>query len=150
MFQIGQTVYHKTSKFSGKVQECDRETTYLLQENGVEVEFPTGDLTATPPATKVDAASVMRTITMKDISPEHQKVLSIIPMRTIQAVAALWERDKSKGRFSTLNVAQKLNYIAEVTEVSYLVMRQHTGEPSHLGLLMARGLAKHTLSGKAD
>lgn len=148
MFDIGQTVYHKIGKYSGIVQECNSEVTYLLQENGVEIDFQTRDLTAVPPISKPDAAVMNRVLTMKDIGQEHHKVLSIIPMRTLQAVATLWERDPANGRFSTLNVAEKLNYIAEVTEVPYRVMRQHTGEPSHLGLLMSRGLAGHPAMGK--
>ena len=149
MFAVGQTVYHKTGKYSGVVQECDGETIYITQANGVEVDFPARDLTTVAPIAKADAATLIRALTMKDIGPEHEKVLSIIPTRTLQAVVGLWEREAGKGRFSALNTAEKLNYIAKVTDVSYLVMRQHIGEPSHLGLLMSRGIADRLGSGKA-
>ena len=150
MFQIGQVVYHKTGKYSGTVQESDSAVTYLVQANGVEIDFPTRDLAATPPQAKEDPALVFRGLAMKDIGPEHEKVLAIIPMRTLQAVAALWEREKAKGRFSALNVAEKLNYIADVTEVPYLVMRRHTGEPGHLGLMMSRGLTGRVTGRRND
>jgi len=140
MFEVGATVYHKTGKHSGTVQESGAEVTYILQANGVEIDFPTRDLTKAVPVTKAEAAVMNRVLTMQEIGPEHQKVLSIIPMRTQQAIASLWER-QGKGRFSALNAAEKLNYIAEVTEIPYRVMRLHTGEPGHLGLLMSRGLA---------
>ncbi len=146
MFAIGQTVYHKTTQHSGVVEESDATVTYLRQPNGVEIDFPTKDLTATPPATAgaapPAAAATTRTVSRRDITPEHEKVLSIVPTRTLQAVAALWERQPKAKRFSTLNPAQKLNYIADVTEIPYKTMRLHIGEPSHLGLLMARGLAE--------
>jgi hypothetical protein len=35
MFSVGQTVYHKTRKHSGKVLECDGDTVYFVQANGV-------------------------------------------------------------------------------------------------------------------
>jgi len=38
-------------------------------------------------------------------------------------------------------VAQKLNFIAEVTAVPYRTMKEHSGSPGDLGLMMARGLA---------
>ena len=166
MFVVGQTVYHKTSTHSGVVEETDATVTYLRQANGVEIDFPTKDLTATPPARRGtaepaagdaasplarrsrEAAATIPTFSMRDIGPEHEKVLSIIPARTLQAVAALWERQPKGGRFSALNAAQKLNFIAEATEVPYKTMRLHIGEPSHLGLLMARGLASQTAIGK--
>jgi hypothetical protein len=145
MFPLGKTVYHKTREHSGTVSESDAATTYFVQANGVEIDFPTRDLTATPPAgkTPVDglAATLSRVLTMGDITPEHQKVLSVIPQRTLQAVAALWEKQPKAGRFSALNTAQKLNYIAEVTAVPYRTMKQFSDQPSHLGLMMGRGLA---------
>jgi hypothetical protein len=127
MFAIGQTVYHRTRKLSGKVLECDGDTVYLVQENGVELDFPIRELTATPPPQKTPAeaavASLSRVLTIGDIAPEHQKVLAIIPPRTLQSVALLFERQPGSGRFSALDVAQKLNFIAEVTAVPYRTMK---------------------------
>jgi len=152
MFAIGQTVYHKTRPLRGIVEESDAAITYLRQDNGVEIDFPTSELTATPPAgpaaQAAPAAVTIRTFSMRDITPEHEKVLSIIPTRTLQAVAALWERQPNAGRFSALNAAQKLNFIAEASEIPYKTMRLHIGEPSHLGLLMARGLADRAAATK--
>ena len=80
-------------------------------------------------------------LTQADITPEHQKVLSIIPPRTLQSVAALYERRPKAGRFSALDVARKLNFIAEVTAVPYRTMKEYSDRPGELGLLMARGLS---------
>lgn len=142
MFRAGQTVYHKTSKHSGIVQESDPTVTYVMQANGVEIDFPTRELTLVPPLAKTDSEPLSRNLTMRDITPEHQKVLAAIPARTLQAVAVLWERKPINGKFSALNVAQKLNFIAEVTEVPYRVMRVNIGQPGELGLMMGRGLAE--------
>jgi hypothetical protein len=148
MFSIGQVVYHKTGKHSGKVVECDGDTVYLLQSNGVELDFRADELTTTPPAEKSPAeksaaagAVPSRVLVAADITPEHQRVLAIIPQRTIQAVAALYERRPKAGRFSVLDVAQKLNFIADVTAVPYRTMKELSDRPGELGLIMARGLS---------
>lgn len=145
MFSVGQMVWHRTGKHSGKVLEVDGDTVYLVQPNGVEMEFRADELTAasvqakTPEATVT--ASLSRTLTMNDITPEHQKVLAIIPQRTLQSIATLFERQPRAGRFSALNVAQKLNYIAEVTEVPYRMMKAYSDQPGTLALMMGRGLS---------
>jgi hypothetical protein len=154
MFSIGQVVYHKTGKHSGKVVECDGDTVYLLQSNGVELDFRADELTTTPPAEKSPAEKSLsaaasaaagavpsRVLIAADITPEHQRVLAIIPQRTIQAVAALYERRPKAGRFSVLDVAQKLNFIADVTAVPYRTMKELSDRPGELGLIMARGLS---------
>jgi hypothetical protein len=60
-----------------------------------------------------------RTLTSGDITPEHERVLGILPVRTLHAVTALFERRPKAGNFSALNVAEKLNIIAEITAVPY-------------------------------
>lgn len=145
MFLVGQMVYQRTGKHSGKVLECDGDTVYLVQANGVEMDFRSGELTATPPQEKSPAAAVAaslsRVLTIDDITPEHRKVLAIIPQRTIQSVAALFERQPTSGRFSALDVAQKLNFIADVTAVPYRTMKEFSDRPGILGLMMGRGLS---------
>ena len=78
-------VYQKTGKHSGKVLECDGDTVYLVQANGVEIEFPSHELTAAAPAEKHPLApspdNLSRVLTMNDITPEHHKVLAVIPQR---------------------------------------------------------------------
>ena len=146
MFAVGQTVYQRAGKHSGTVLECDGDTVYLVQTNGVEIDFPAGELTATPPPEKSPSAAVpdrlSRALTIDDITQEHRKVLAIIPQRTIQSVASLFERKPGAGRFSALDPAQKLNFIAEVTAVPYRTMREYSDRPGELGLLMGKGLAE--------
>jgi hypothetical protein len=145
MFSVGQMVYHKGGKHSGKVVECDGDTVYLTLANGVEMDFPQNELTATPPADKTAAPSVgpvpTRTLIAADITPEHHKVLAIIPQRTLQSVAALYERQPKAGRFSALDPARKLNTIAAITGVPYRTMKEYSDRPGELGLMMGRGLA---------
>jgi hypothetical protein len=145
MFSVGQMVYHRSGKHSGKVLECDGDTVYLVQANGVELDFRRGELTATPPRETSPAAAVTarlsRVLILDDITPEHRRVLAVIPQRTIQSVALLFERQPNSGRFSTLDVAQKLNFIAEVTGVPYRTMREFSDRPGILGLMMGRGLS---------
>jgi hypothetical protein len=145
MFAVGQTVYHRSRKLSGKVLECDGDTVYLVQANGVELDFPNAELTAMPPAEKTPTetltARLSRVLTVVDITPEHHKVLGIIPPRTLQSVTLLYERQPGSGRFSALDVAQKLNFIAEVTAVPYRTMKEFSDRPGTLGLMMGRGLS---------
>ena len=118
--------------------ECDGDQVFIAQDNGAELDYRASDLTATPPpdakasgaklkdsgeATR-SVAYVMpsRTLTSGDITPEHVRVLGIVPVRTLQAVAALFERRPRAGKFSTLGVAEKLNFIAETTAVPYRTM----------------------------
>jgi hypothetical protein len=144
MFSVGQMVYHRTGKHSGRVVECAGDTVYLVQANGVEMDFRQAELTATPPEKSPTAGvpdRLSRVLTIGDITSEHERVLGIIPQRTMQSVAALFERKPRSGRFSALNVAQKLNYIAEVTAVPYRTMKEFSDRPGTLALMMGRGLS---------
>jgi hypothetical protein len=144
MFSVGQMVYHRSGKHSGKVLECDGDTVYLVQANGVELDFRRSELTATPPqetSPAAAAARLSRVLILDDITPEHRRVLAVIPQRTIQSLALLFERQPKSGRFSALDVAQKLNFIAEVTGVPYRTMREFSDRPGILGLMMGRGLS---------
>jgi hypothetical protein len=89
----------------------------------------------------VTAAATPRLLTRADITPEHEQVLASIPSMTLQAVAALHDRTVRGGKFGTLDLAAKLNVIAETTAVPYRIMRQHRGNPGELKLLMGKGLA---------
>ncbi len=149
MFSVGQMVYHKTSKHSGKILECDGDTVYLVQANGVEIEYPSGELTAMPPPqekspVEVVATRLSRVLTAADITPAHLKVLAIIPQRTMQSVASLFERRPNFGRFSALDAAQKINFIAEMTGVPYRTMKEFSDRPGILGLMMGRGISVST------
>ncbi len=158
MFRVGQRVWHRDSQRSGTVLECDGDRVFIVQANGVELDFLASDLTTTPPAgsnvsgvkprdsgqATRSAAYVVpsRTLTSGDITPEHVRVLGIVPVRTLQAVAALFERRPKAGKFSALDVAGKLNVIAAITAVPYRTMREYSDRPGELGLLMGKGLAE--------
>ena len=157
MFSVGQKVWHRNGLRSGTVLESDGDRVYIAQDNGAELDFKASDLTATPPAgahsfavnpkentaaaKPADYVVPRRVLTIGDITPEHARVLDIVPLRTVQAVAALYERRPRAGKFSALDVAGKLNVIAEITAVPYRTMRQYSDRPGELGLLMGKGLA---------
>lgn len=142
MFSVGQTVYHKPSKRSGTVLECDGDRVFIVQANGAEVDFPVGELTAAAAADGKPSVYTMvaRTLTMADVTDEHRKVLAIIAAPALQAVAALYER-RNAGTFSALDIARKLNFIAEVTAVPYRTMKEFSDRPGELRLMMGKGLA---------
>ena len=155
MFSVGQKVWHRNGQRSGTVLELDADRVYIAQDNGAELDFPASELTATPPVVTETPGEKLRSrvaagssyqaltpsLTAADITPEHLRVLAIVPQRTLRAVAAVFERKPGAGRFSALGAADKLNVITEVTAVSYRTMREYGDRPSELGLLMGKGLA---------
>jgi hypothetical protein len=157
MFTVGQRVWHRGGQRSGKVVECDGDRVYIVQDNGAELDFPATDLTTTPPdgvkVSRADAkatspsarpaasAAPSRILKSGDITQEHVRVLGIIPVRVVQAVALVYERRPKARKFSALDVADKLNVIAEITAVPYRTMRAYSDRPGELGLLMGKGLA---------
>jgi hypothetical protein len=167
MFSVGQRVWHRDGRRSGKVLDVEGDRISIEQDNGAELDFPAKELTASPPAgAKMPGARprdsgavggplggpagyVMpnRTLIAADITPEHVRVLGIVPVRTVQAVAVLYERRPRAGKFSALDVAGKLNVIAEVTAVPYRTMREYSDRPGELGLLMGKGLADSQKAG---
>jgi hypothetical protein len=128
MFSVGQRVWHRDGKRSGKVLECDGGRVYIEQDNGAELDFPETELTAAPPgagqgshagskeenSAPKQAGYVMpnRNLVAADITPEHTRVLGIVPTRTVQAVAALYERRSGARKFSALDVAGKLRNVS--------------------------------------
>lgn len=152
MFSVGQRVWHRDGKRQGKVVAVEDGQVYIEQDNGAELDFSATDLTATPPSANPRSARAAdapqpsytmpnRTLTAADITPEHEKVLAIVPVRTVQAVAALYEKRPGARKFSALNVAEKINLITEITGIPYRTMREYRGSPGELGLMMGKGLA---------
>ena len=164
MFSVGQRVWHRDGKRSGKVLECGGGRVYIEQDNGSELDFPQDELTAvqpaagqTPYARSQDVASAAkqagyvmpnRSLVAADITPEHIRVLGIVPTRMVQAVAALYDQRTGARTFSALDVAGKLNVITEITAVPYRIMRENCDKPSELGLLMGKGLADSRKNGR--
>jgi hypothetical protein len=82
-----------------------------------------------------------RNLTAGDITAEHVRVLGIVPVRTLQAVAAVFESKPGAAKCSALDVAGKLNVIEKITAVPYRTLREYSDRPGELGLLMGKGLA---------
>lgn len=156
MFSVGQRVWHRNGGRSGKVLAVEGDRVFIEQDNGAELDYRAGDLTAAPPPEKVSGAASKdsrqavgratytvpnRTLTSADVTPDHARVLGIVPVRTLQAVVALFERRPGAGKFSALGIAEKLNVITEITGVPYRTMREFSDRPGELGLMMGKGLA---------
>ena len=155
MFSVGQKVWHRNGQRSGTVLELDDGRVYIAQDNGVELDFPASEMTATPPVVAETSGEKLRhrvaagpgykpplpALNPRDIMPEHARVLAVVPQRTLRAVAEIFERSAGSGRFSALGVAEKLNFITNLTNISYSTMREYSDRPGELGLLMSKGLA---------
>jgi len=68
-------------------------------------------------------------------------VLATIPSRTLQAIAAVFDRTPKRVKFNAMDTAGKLNAVTVISAVPYRIMRQYLGRPGELGLLMGKGLA---------
>ena len=113
MFVAGQRVWSRNGKHSGTVIECDGDRVYIAQQNGAELDFRASDLTGTPPSGETSSAAPRergapivapkvvpdRALTPREITPEHLRVLGAVPVRTLRAVADLFERNPKAGRF---------------------------------------------------
>lgn len=91
--------------------EVDGDRVYIAQDNGAELDFPVSDLTATPPLvgetpgeklrSRVAAGpsyqAPVRSLTAEDITPEHSRVLAVVPQRTLRAVARSSNGDQGPG-----------------------------------------------------
>ena len=160
MSSVGQRVWHRDGHRCGTVLECDQDRVFIAQDNGADVDFLARDLTATPPAGAIvpgvkpksrrgparssSHAVPSRTLRSGDSTPEHVRVPGIVPVRAVQAVAAVFERTPGAGKFGALGVAEKLNAIAKTTAVPYRTMQEYSDRPGELGLLMGKGLADST------
>ena len=154
MFSVGQRVWHRGTGRRFTVLECDGDRVYLVQDNGAEIDFLASDLTEIVPAgggalaasahERAKSAArpgTVRTLTPRDITPDHVRVLAAIPVRTVQAVAARYETRNPGLRFSALDIAAKLNFVTTVTAVPYLTIKAYSDRPGELGLLMGKGLS---------
>ena len=152
MFSVGQRVWRRDGQRTGTVLECEGDRVFIEQDNGAELELRASEVTATAPASasakpkdsreaRAVGSPAPRHLTASDITPEHLRVLGIVPMRTVKAVAALFERTPRAGRFSALGAADNQNVITKLTAVPYRTMREYSDRPSELGLLMGKGLA---------
>jgi len=161
MFSIGQRVWHRDGTRSGKVVEVEGDRVFIEQDNGAELDFRARDLTPTPPVQARAAAAPQKTggaegngylqphrkLIAADITPEHGRVLGLVPQRTVQAVAAIYEKRNPGRRFGGLDVAGRLNVIAEITAVPYRTMREYADRPGEMGLVMGKGLADSQKAG---
>lgn len=165
MFSVGQRVWLRSGQRSGIVLEISGDRVYIAQDNGAELDFAARDITAEqpghaqpgsaggarhaailpPPRARGTAplpqAAAPHGLRASDITPEHERVLAVIPVRVLQAVAALYARGNAGARFSSLDTAAKLNLVSSVTAVPYSMMREYSDRPGELGLLMGKGLA---------
>ena len=140
-FSVGQTLYinpESTARSSSAMA-----TGSISHDNGVEMDFqqtnsprPTaGQNPAPPPAGSLTNAHPGRHHPRTPQGPGH------LPQRTLQSVASLYERQPKAGRFSALDPARKINFIASVTGVPYRTIKEFSDRPGELGLVMGRGLS---------
>ena len=75
-FSVGQTVYHRSGKHSGKVIETGGGTVCFVMPSGAPMDVRAGGPTASPPSGKAapmaEGTAPARLLTDADIMPEHR------------------------------------------------------------------------------
>jgi hypothetical protein len=112
------------------VLEVDGDTVYLEAANGVEMQFPLGDLEVDAPtaAGKRPAAAPMRPGALRpgvaapaapppEPDPKHQALLTRLPESVVGLAAVRYARDPKTQRAGWLNLdpTEKLQWVGRVT-----------------------------------
>ncbi len=138
--QIGDHVSDLDGSNEGKLVDIEGTTGYVMQKNGVEIEFPLSKLKpyeAAKVATKHTMAGPLRD---RVLSPAQKALLASVPADVTAAIAKSYEAggDASRPAYAALPDSKKLDVIR-----IYLPSLPHRLLMWHMGLVVAmRDLAK--------
>lgn len=138
-FQIGDHLAHLNGSHDGKLIDIDGSTAYLMQANGVEIEFPLDQLkpfdAAAPKQPRPGAPAQPYE---KRLSPAHQALLASVPATVLAAIARNYDRADPPAPFASLSDVKKLGVIRV-----YLPQVEHSLLVNNMKLVVAmRDLGK--------
>ena len=139
---IGDHVSDLDGSHDGRLVDIDGSTAYVMQANGVEIEFPLNQLKLyeTPPvAVKRTLSGPLRDTTL---SPAHKALLASVPAEIIAAIAKSYDTSgpvsSSSSAYAALPDSKKL----EIIRIYLPSLPQRLLAP-HMGLVVAmRDLAR--------
>ncbi len=139
---IGDHVSDLDGSHDGRLVDIDGSTAYVVQANGVEIEFPLNRLKpyeTPPPALKRTLSGPLRDTTL---SPAHKALLASVPADITAAVARSYdtggETSSSRAAYAALPDSKKLEIIR-----IYLPSLPQALLAPHMGLVVAmRDLAR--------
>lgn len=94
---IGDRVSDQAGAHEGKLIDIDGATAYVMQANGVEIEFPLERLKAyEPPAVKTER-TLSGALRDRALSPAHRALLAAVPAELRTAIAQSYDAGSAPG-----------------------------------------------------
>ena len=139
---IGDRVSDLAGSHAGKVVDIDGTTGYVMQENGVELEFPLDRLKPYEAPKATEHRTLSGPLRDRTLSPAQKTLLASVPAELVAAIAKSYESDPetagSRPKFAELPDQKKL----EVIRIHLPSLPQRVLAP-HVKLVVAmRDLAK--------
>ena len=139
---IGDHVSDLDGSHDGTLVDIDGKTGYVLQKNGVEVEFPLGRLKPYEPPKVAETRTLSGPLRDRILSPSEKALLAAFPPALLDAIAKSYdgggETGASRPSFAALPASKKL----DVCRIYLPSLPQRLIAP-HMNLVMAmRDLAK--------
>ncbi len=138
--QVGDHVSDLDGSHEGKLVDIEGTSSYVMQKNGVEIEFPLSKLKAYEAAKIATKQTMAGPLRDRALSPAHKALLASVPVEVTAAVAKSYEAGAEASRpiYAALPDSKKLDVIR-----IYLPSLPHRLLVSHMSLVVAmRDLAK--------
>ena len=139
---IGDRVSDLSGLHEGKLVDVDGPTAYVMQSNGVEIEFPLSQLKPYETPKVAEKRTLSGPLRDRVLSPAHKALLASVPADVTAAIARSYdtgeEASSSRAIFAALPDQKKLDVIR-----IYLPSLPHQLLVRHMSLVVAmRDLAK--------
>ena len=137
---IGDHVSALDGSHDGKLVDIDRSTGYVVQANGVEIEFPLNRLKPYEPPKVEEQRTLSGPLRDRVLSQEHRALLASVPAPIMDAVAKSYAGGEGAPAFEALPPSKKL----EVIRIHLPTLPARVLAP-HMKLVLAmRNMAKPT------
>ena len=137
---IGEHVSDLDGSHDGRLVEIDGATGYVLQSNGVEVEFPLSRLKPYEPPKVAEQRTLSGPLRDRTLTPQHKAILASIPPELTAAIAKSYDGGEPSSRpsYAALPDSKKLDAV----RIHMPALPQRLLAP-HMSLVMAlRNLPK--------
>jgi hypothetical protein len=128
---VGDHVSDLDGSHEGKLVDIDGSTGYVMQTNGVEVEFPLNRLKAYEPPKIAEKRTLSGPLRDRALSPEQKALLASVPAEVMAAIARSYasgdEASASRPAFEALPASKQLEVIRiHLPTLPQRLIAQHT------------------------
>lgn len=139
---IGNRVSDLSGSHEGELVDIDGPTAYVMQSNGVEIEFPLSQLKPYETPKVAEKRTLSGPLRDRTLSPAHKALLASVPADVIAAVARSYETGEEASSSRTVFAALPDQKKLEVIRI-HLPSLPHQLLVRHMNLVVAmRDLAK--------